>query len=167
MPYPYVPSFNVNHDDSLALKVQLFGATPGNWAEISGYVTQTTGVFIPFSDIQKIPNPVQGASSLTVNVPSTGLDTEVVATVIIRVAEVKIWPNVLTIGQVAGQEIKQTWVAHPSADGQGGSQAETVPASSATTQHVAVPGGAPGPTVTGGTLQMTLAWGPPPSDGGA
>jgi hypothetical protein len=167
MPYPYVPSFNVNYDDSVDLNLQLFDATPGNWAEISGYISQTTGVFIPFSDIQKIPDPVQGVSSLTVTVPSTGLDRGVVATVIMRVAEVKIWPNVLTIGQVAGPNVKETWAVPPPADGQGVGQARAVQAGPAAAGPVAVPGAPPGLTVTGGTLQMTLAWGQSASDGDA
>jgi hypothetical protein len=167
MPEPYVPEFNVNHDNSVALNVSLVGVTPGNWAEISGYITQTTGAFIPFSNIQKIPAPVQGASSLTVNVPSTGLDPDEVATVILRVAEVKIWPTVLKIGQAARPEVMQTWVAQqPSASSQQGIQSNQVPANSTQTGQVTVPGGPTGMTVTGGNLQFTLSWAPSASDGG-
>lgn len=165
MPEPYVPAFNVNHDNSVALTVQLVGVTPGNWAEISGYITQTTGAFIPFSDIQKIPDPVQGVSSLTVSVPSTGLDTGQVATVITRVAEVKIWPTVLKIGQAAEPKVMQTWVAE-TADDQQGIQSNQVPAYSTSTGQVTVPGASTGMTVTGGNLQLTLSWAPPVSDGG-
>ena len=55
MPDPYVPEFNVNPDGSVVLNVQLDGFTPGNSAEISGYITQTSGAFVPFLTSKRSP----------------------------------------------------------------------------------------------------------------
>ena len=168
MPDPYVPEFNVNPDGSVVLNVQLDGFTPGNWAEISGYVTQTSGAFVPFSDIQKIPNPVQGPPSLTVKVAPPGLDAGIVATVITRVAEVKIWPTVLKAGPSPRQGGAQTWVAQqPYGAGQQGSQSSEVWDTPTSTGPATGPGAPTGLKTTAGDSQITLVWNPPASGGGA
>jgi hypothetical protein len=114
---PLVTAFNVNQDNSVDLQVRVVGFTPGNWAEISGYIAQGSGAFVPFSDIQQVPNPVNGASTVTVHVAPTGLDPSAEAMVITRVAQVQLWPTVLKIGQAA-QGFKQTWVARSYGTGQ-------------------------------------------------
>jgi hypothetical protein len=139
MPEPYVPAVNINHDDSIILNVQVTGFTPGNWAEISGQITQSTGTFIPFADIQKVPDPIDGRSSIMVNVPPRGLDPGVdIISVITRVTEVQIWPTVLKIGP-AQQGFKLTFLAQSYGAGQQGSQSNEASATPTSTGQVTGP----------------------------
>jgi hypothetical protein len=108
---PLVPEVNLKDDDSVDLIVEVEGIDSGNWAEISGYITQENGTFTPFSAIQQVPAPVgDGLPSVTVNVPALKLNPEADVTVITRVAEVQIWPTELKAGQ-AGQGVKAAWLA--------------------------------------------------------
>jgi hypothetical protein len=107
---PYVPQVHLNDDDSVVLVVQLVGFGSGSWADISGYITQENGAFAPFSALQEVPDPVNGVSSLTVNVPKMGLVPGDDVNVITRVTEVKLWPTALEAG-VAGSGVKASWQA--------------------------------------------------------
>jgi hypothetical protein len=107
---PYVPQVHLNDDDSVDLVVQLVGFGSGSWADISGYITQENGVFAPFSAIQEIPDPVNGVSSLTVNVPKVGLVPGDDVNVITRVTEVRLWPTALQ-ATMAESGVKASWQA--------------------------------------------------------
>jgi len=106
----YVPQVHLNDDDSVDLAVQLVGFGSSSWADISGYITQENGVFAPFSAIQEVPDPVNGVSSLTVNVPKVGLVPGDDVNVITRVTEVKLWPTALQAA-MAGSGVKASWQA--------------------------------------------------------
>jgi hypothetical protein len=108
---PLVPQVNLKDDDSVDLVVEVEGIDSGNWAEISGYITQENGTFTPFSAIQQVPAPAgDGLPSVTVNVPALKLNPAADVKVITRVAEVQIWPTELIAGQ-AGQGVKASWLA--------------------------------------------------------
>jgi hypothetical protein len=64
---------------------------------MQGDAIQETGAFVPFSAIQKVPvpDPVNGSSSVTVNVATAGLKPGKDIKIITRVTEVEIWPTVL------------------------------------------------------------------------
>jgi hypothetical protein len=109
-------------DNNVVLTIEVGGFSYGNWAEISGYIIQDdviendaiqkTGAFIPFSAIQAVPAPVNGVSSVTVNVAAAGLEQGKDVKVITRVAEVQIWPTVLTdIQELAVQGVTARWQA--------------------------------------------------------
>jgi len=118
MVYWLVPQIDLQQDGSAVLKVQIGDINYDSWAEISGYIIQedtwqggaiqTPGALVPFSAIQKIPKPADGASSVTVNVnvAAAGLKRGDNVKVITRVAEVQIWPTVLEDGASTG-----TWQA--------------------------------------------------------
>ena len=107
---PHVPEVHLNDDDSVTLVIQLVGFDPGSWADISGYITQGDGVFAPFSAIQAVPAPVNGVSSVTVNVPKMGLVPGKDVNVITRVTEVQLWPTALVTSQAASGH-QASWVA--------------------------------------------------------
>lgn len=107
---PYVPEVHLNDDDSVVLVVQLVGFGSGSWADISGYITQGNSVFAPFSAIQAVPDPVNGVSSVTVNVPKMGLVPGNDVNVITRVTEVKLWPTALAASQAASG-VQASWKA--------------------------------------------------------
>jgi len=107
---PYVPQVHLNDDDSIVLVVQLVGFGSGSWADISGYITQENGAFAPFSALQEVPDPVDGVSSMTVNVPKMGLVPGDDVNVITRVTEVKLWPTALEAA-MAGSGVKASWQA--------------------------------------------------------
>jgi hypothetical protein len=102
-----VPHVDLQENGSAVLTIEVGGFTYGNWAEISGYIIQEdimqgdaiqeTGAFVPFSAIQQVPvpDPVNGTSSVTVNVATAGLTPGKDVKVITRVTEVEIWPTVL------------------------------------------------------------------------
>ena len=91
-----VPKVQIK-DNHVVLTINVGGFSYGNWAEISGYIIQDdviendaiqkTGAFIPFSAIQAVPAPVNGVSSVTVNVAAAGLEQGKDVKVITRVAE--------------------------------------------------------------------------------
>ena len=109
---PHVPQVHLNDDDSVTLVIQLVGFDSGSWADISGYITQGDGVFAPFSAIQAVPDPdpVNGASSVTVNVPKMGLVPGKDVNVITRATEVQLWPTALATSQAAPGH-QASWVA--------------------------------------------------------
>jgi hypothetical protein len=107
---PHVPEVHLNDDDSVALVIQLVGFDSGSWADISGYITQGDGVFAPFSAIQAVPDPVNGVSSVTVNVPKMGLVPGKDVNVITRVTEVELWPTALAASQAA-PGVQASWAA--------------------------------------------------------
>lgn len=109
-------------DNNVVLTIEVGGFSYGNWAEISGYIIQAdaieddaiqkTGAFIPFSAIQEVPAPVNGVSSVTVNVAAAGLEQGKDVKVITRVAEVQIWPTVLADTQESAvQGVTARWQA--------------------------------------------------------
>jgi hypothetical protein len=109
-------------DNHVVLTIEVGGFSYGNWAEISGYIVQDdviendaikrTGTFIPFSAIQAVPAPVNGVSSVTVNVAAAGLEQGKDVKVITRVAEVQIWPTVLAdTKEPAVQGVTARWQA--------------------------------------------------------
>lgn len=149
-----VPKVHLNDNDSVVLVVEVAGFDSGNWAEISGYITQENGAYAPFSAIQKpSPAPVGGTPTVTVHVPPMGLVPGEDVKVITRVAEVQIWPTVLGAG-VAEQNVKATWQAKDNnpapaspAGQQGGLSAEVWPPTALTMQGTSS-GALSDPTVT-------------------
>jgi len=95
-------------DGSVVLTVKVVGFGAGRSVEISGYITQNSGAFAAFSDIQTVPVPSDDASFLTVTVPRTELVAGEDVTVVTRVAEV--WSTVLRAG-VAGPGTTSAWHA--------------------------------------------------------
>ena len=143
---PHVPKVHLNDDNSVDLVVQIVGFAPGSWAEISGYITQSTGAFAPFSAIEEVTGPVSadGTFSLTVTVrPMKELNLAEDVEVITRVTEVQIWPTML--GRAEEQGIKATWLAKddtPALTGRAspqGSQSEEVWATPGTASQVIGP----------------------------
>jgi hypothetical protein len=123
-----VHKVHLNVNDSVVLIVEVGDFGPGNWAEISGYITQESGAFTPFSAVQKVTLASDGTPIVTVNVPSMGLVPGEDLRVITRVAEVQAWPTVLGAG-VAEKDVQATWLAkdtnpgpasHPQWSGQSG-----------------------------------------------
>jgi len=122
---PLVPKVNLKEDGSVVLTVEVVDIAAGHWAEISGFILQDdvleddaiqqNGAFIPFSAIQQVPEPVNGASAVTVNVAATGLKPGVNVKVITRTTQVQAWPTVLKDGAGTG-----TWQALPDAPWPGG-----------------------------------------------
>jgi hypothetical protein len=102
-----VPSIDLQNNGSAVLTIQVddIDITYGNWVEISGYiiqediiqgnVIQKPGVFVPFSAIQMVPRPVNGTSSVTVNVAAAWLTSGIDVKVLTRVTPVEIWPTLL------------------------------------------------------------------------
>ena len=113
-----VPQIDLQQDGSAVVTVQVGDIGYDSWAEISGYIIQddtwqggkiqTAGALVPFSAIQWIPKPPDGATSVSVkvNVAAAGLTRGDNVKVITRVAEVQIWPTVLKDGANTG-----TWLA--------------------------------------------------------
>jgi hypothetical protein len=104
----HVRTVELKADGSVVLTVHVFSFGAGRSVEISGYITQNSGAFAPFSTNQSVPAPVAGVSSVTVNVPAMGLNPGEDVEVITRVAEAQIWPTVLR-AEVAEQNVKATW----------------------------------------------------------
>ncbi len=102
---PHVPKVHLKGDGSVDLIVEVVDIGPGNWADISGYIIQEdiiqdntiqeSSVFAPFSAIQQVPVLPQGGGtpSVTVNVPAMKLNPAADVKVIVRVAEIQIWPT--------------------------------------------------------------------------
>jgi len=112
-----VPKVHLNDNDSVDLIIEVGDFGSGNWAEISGYITQENGVYAPFSSIQKVPHaPVGSTPTVTVNVPPMGLVPGQDVKVITRVAAVQIWPTMLgAVPAEQAQGIKATWEARDDA----------------------------------------------------
>ena len=109
-------------DNNVVLTINVGSFSYGNWAEISGFIIQDdviendaiqkAGAFIPFSAVQAVPAPVNGVSSVTVNVAAAGLEQGKDVKVITRVAEVQIWPTVLAATrEPAVQGVTARWQA--------------------------------------------------------
>jgi hypothetical protein len=118
--HPRVPAVNLKDDGSVDILVEIVGISPGNWAEISGYIIQEntaqgSSVFTPFSAIQPAPSPPSsgGIPTVTVNVPGLPLNPAADVKVIARVTQAQIWPT--TLGAVAAATnvpgITATWQA--------------------------------------------------------
>ncbi len=113
-----VPQIDLQQDGSAVVTVQVGDIAYDSWAEISGYIIQDdtwqgatvqAGALIPFSAVQWIPKPPDGATSVTVKVnvaAAAGLTKGDNVKVITRVAEVQIWPTALEDGARTG-----TWQA--------------------------------------------------------
>jgi hypothetical protein len=130
-----VPQVDLQENGSAVLTIEVGGFTPGNWAEISGYLIQAdvmqgdaiqqAGAFVPFSAIQQVPAPDKDGSSLvTVNVAAAGLTKGTDVKVLTRVTEVEIWPTVLqdTAVEPETQGIRARWQArkgNPGSDPRG------------------------------------------------
>lgn len=153
---PLVPQVNLR-DDSVDLVVQIVGISSGSWAEISGYIiqenaSQEISLFVPFSDIQQVPDPSKTGDipSVTVNVRAVKLDPAADVKVITRVTEVQIWPTSLKAGAAdVAKGVMATWRARsdaltlagkplypPSSSGAGAASSGTSPG----TPNVIVPG---------------------------
>jgi hypothetical protein len=134
-----VPHVDLQENGSAVLTVQVSDITYGSWAEISGYLIQEDtirgdtiqepGALVPFSAVQKVPKPVNGASSVTVNVATAGLKPGKDVKVLTRVTEVEIWPTVLGAAAIrpSVQGVAGSWQAR---EGNAGSdpQAQQWPA---------------------------------------
>jgi hypothetical protein len=115
---PLVPKVNLK-EDSVDLVVQIVGISSGSWAEISGYIIQEDerqeiSLFVPFSDIQQVPDPARPGDipSVTVNVRTKELDPAADVKVITRVTEVQIWPTSLVAGVAdRSKGVRATWEA--------------------------------------------------------
>jgi hypothetical protein len=120
---PHVSKVNVKDDGSVVLAVEVVDIGADKWAEISGYIIQQDtirggiiqerGAFVPFSAIQQVSNPVNGVSTVRVNVAATGLKPGDQVKVVTRAAEVQVWPTVLEAepAELAEQGITATWEA--------------------------------------------------------
>ena len=120
---PHVSKVNVKDDGNVVLAVEVVDIGADKWAEISGYIIQQDtirggiiqerGAFVPFSAIQQVSNPVNGVSTVRVNVAATGLKPGDQVKVITRAVEVQVWPTVLEAepAELDEQGIKATWEA--------------------------------------------------------
>jgi hypothetical protein len=97
-------------DGSVVLTVKVVGFGAGRSVEISGYITQNSGAFAAFYDIQTVlvPDPTDDASILTVTVPRTELVSGEDVTVVTRVAE--LWSTV-SRARASGPGTRLAWYA--------------------------------------------------------
>jgi hypothetical protein len=92
---------NQRDDDTIAVHVQTANFTPGQEVQVSGYLTQGSGAYIPFNFTKHIPlDPTEPV--MHVELPATSLNAEEDVTVVTWVTEV--WPTIL------GQEINPEYV---------------------------------------------------------
>jgi hypothetical protein len=105
-----VHKVHLNDNDNVVLIVEVGDLAAGSWAEVSGYITQESGAFAPFSDVQKVSFAPDGTPIVTVNVPPMGLVPGEDLRVITRVTEVQAWPTVLG-AQTAEKDFRATWRA--------------------------------------------------------
>lgn len=89
-----VPEIRLKENGDIEVIVRVSGFMYGTDAEITGYITQTNGVLIPFFDKQNIPPQAAGEwKDLQVTVKSTKLVPREGIRVITRVAA--LWPTEL------------------------------------------------------------------------
>ena len=103
-----VPKIVLNHDDTISLKIDVYGFETGDPVEISGQATQANGAIATFYSIQAMPRHDDGESAAIwvtsiPAVPPKKFDTEFPITVVARAAEA--WVTMLNEGVVDRADI--------------------------------------------------------------
>jgi hypothetical protein len=117
MPETNVPEIELTADDEAKLTIRIVGFKPGKYVDIYGYVTQSSGVYVPFRFTGEIPE--KDHADVTIDTYKGGVDLKMPLwqgksklkkrehiTVITWISEV--WPSMLTVDRASGNG-KTVW----------------------------------------------------------
>jgi hypothetical protein len=89
-----VPKVVITDGGEIIVTGEVLGFEIGKRVEVSGYITQTNGAYVPFSQMANVKSPTNGALPfVTAEIKSADLDPQKDITVVMRVSER--WPSVL------------------------------------------------------------------------